>query len=215
MVCNPEIINGVLRQDFQKFSANRKPECVREDDPLSQHLLALQGEKWKNLRSKIIPVFTSGKLKSMYYLINERVEEFLRVLDQYEGKPIDAEKLCSQISISSIVSCAFGLDTKCMDPANDRFLKIGRSAFEAGFWKMVKVQLKMFHPAIFNFLRLTGYSKDSSDFCENFIKDVIAHRRASGYTRSDYVDILMKIQKELSERPGQDNGEFFVHCFEV
>lgn len=43
--------------------------------------LNITDEKWKYLRSKLSPTFTSGKIKQMFRLIQEVADELLKNID--------------------------------------------------------------------------------------------------------------------------------------
>lgn len=59
LVCDPELIQSILVRDFAQFTDRG---AVRNDDydPLSAHLFALEGSKWKSMRARLSPAFTAG-----------------------------------------------------------------------------------------------------------------------------------------------------------
>ncbi|XP_029676795.1 cytochrome P450 6B1-like [Formica exsecta] len=89
IVKNPEFIKDILIKDFIKF-ADRGIPISEKVDPLSQHLFALESKRWRPLRVKLSPAFTSGKLKEMFSLISECAEH----LEQYIEKLVLSEARC-------------------------------------------------------------------------------------------------------------------------
>lgn len=85
LVKDPTILKDVLIKSFPSF-ADRGVKIHEDIDPLGQHLVFLEPKRWKPMRKKLTPVFSSGKLKEMFYLINEcadHLEQYLEKLGQF------------------------------------------------------------------------------------------------------------------------------------
>lgn len=56
-----DLIRNIMTKDFVHF-VDHVMYHNEKDDPLSAHIFALEGAKWRNLRVKMTPTFTSGEL---------------------------------------------------------------------------------------------------------------------------------------------------------
>jgi cytochrome P450 family 6 len=62
---DPELIKHVPQIDFQHF-VNHGTFIDEVNDPFSGHLFSLEDAKWRNMRIKLTPTFTSGKMKMVF-----------------------------------------------------------------------------------------------------------------------------------------------------
>lgn len=81
IITDLDLIRTVLTKEFTSFH-DRGMFCNEKVDPLSGHLLFMSGKKWKNLRVKLSPTFTSGKLKQMFPILKECSQELIKYLER-------------------------------------------------------------------------------------------------------------------------------------
>lgn len=93
MVRDPELIKDILVRDFDNFS--NKIIGTGDHDPLgNQNLFLIHNPPWKFIRTKLSPIFTSGKLKNMLSLMTQIRPNFDKYMDSLK---IDGKNLFSQI----------------------------------------------------------------------------------------------------------------------
>jgi cytochrome P450 len=83
-----ELVKNILVKDVQYFidSAATVEENV---DPLAgKNMFVMKGKHWRHVRLNLTPVFTSAKMKMMFYLVEICGKELVKYLDMVtaEGK---------------------------------------------------------------------------------------------------------------------------------
>ncbi|KAL7297660.1 hypothetical protein TKK_0009326 [Trichogramma kaykai] len=207
---DPDCIKDVLIKDFNVFS-NRGLYVNKERDPLNQNLVNLEHERWRPLRNKLSPAFTSGKLREMFYLMTDCADHFERyiVKNVVDRDTIECRELAAKFTTQSIGVCAFGLDTKSLDDENSEFRKCGRELFETNFANVARRTLQEFMPKLYELLGPFKYSRAVLFFARS-TKETIDYRKKNGVRRNDFVDILMDIQAQPDKLKNIDFDEKFL-----
>ena len=70
LICDVELVKNILVKDSQSF-IDHMMTINEELEPLAaKGLFLLRGRLWRQVRTSLTPVFTSGKLKMMFYLVD-------------------------------------------------------------------------------------------------------------------------------------------------
>lgn len=75
LIKDPALVKSVLVKDFDNFHDRSMHSDVKNEPMLYHMLFFSKNPDWRATRTKITPVFTTGKLKNMLQLINEVGEE--------------------------------------------------------------------------------------------------------------------------------------------
>lgn len=83
LVRDAEMTRQIMTSAFDSFH-DRGIYVDEEYNPMSANLLTLKGQKWRTLRAKLTPSFSSGKLKAMF----ETVDDVAQKLADYMSEKV-------------------------------------------------------------------------------------------------------------------------------
>ncbi|XP_058126453.1 probable cytochrome P450 6a14 [Anopheles ziemanni] len=197
LVTDLDLVKAVLVKDFATFH-DRSLYHNPRDDPLSQHLVAMEGSKWKNLRAKLTPTFTSGKMKMMFSTVTSVAEEFTKCLtgEIASSSGVEMKDLLARFTTDVIGTVAFGLECNSLKDANARFRVMGRKVFEPSRYRAMKTFLAAQFPQLARTLHVALTPADIADFFMGVVKDTIQFRETNDVQRNDFMTLLMKVMKE-------------------
>ncbi|XP_046751440.1 cytochrome P450 6a22-like [Diprion similis] len=178
-------------------------------DPLSQHLFAIDSHRWRRLRNKLSPVFTSGKLKQMYHLLCECADHFEKyVIDlAAKGDPIECKEITAKFTTDVIGSCAFGINMNALTSEDSEFRNMGRKVFAPSFKDGVVRTIRESLPVLFKFLKIRMISREITAFFVNSTAETISYRMKHDIVRKNSDQIDFELTDELIA------AQFFVFFF--
>ena len=216
MLRDPEVIKQFLVKDFQHFH-DRGIFCDLERDPMSATLVNLSGRRWRNLRNKLTPSFSSVKLKNMVPLLNECADALVACVaagaapgqDEHQ---VEMREVMAKFTTDVIGSCAFGLHFNTLKDPDSQFREMGRRVFLPTYSRTAIHLTRVFFPSLLKLLHLRTVSKEITDFFVSVVQDVIRFREEHGEVRNDFMQLLMHLRQqersaEQAPGPGTDvNG---------
>ncbi|KAI4459290.1 cytochrome p450 [Holotrichia oblita] len=177
MPIDPDLIKSILSTDFSHFLGHGFT-FNEKYDPLAAHLFNLEGEKWRKMRTKLTPTFTSGKMKYMFKtLLDCGIPMIGYVNDLCEKRePVDIKEILACYTTDIIGSCAFGLECNSFKDPNAEFRRNGREALTIRFSDLLMRFLTFWAPSLPKYLPIKYLRSDIEKFFINAVKNILDYR---------------------------------------
>ncbi|KAK7789220.1 hypothetical protein R5R35_007046 [Gryllus longicercus] len=198
LIRDPEVIKRVLVKNFSNFH-DRGVDIDEKINPLAEHLFTLSGSKWRALRVKLTPTFTSGKMKMMFSLMNECATELVQFLTSEAAKcagELEMKEISAKFTTDVIGSCAFGLQFNSMKDPNSEFRAMGRKITSPNPSFALRFTFLQFAPKLVKRLKLRIFPSDVSAFFLNAVKETIEYRETNNVKRNDFLQLLIDLKNK-------------------
>jgi cytochrome P450 family 6 len=195
---DPDIIKNVLVKDFSSFH-DRGFYMDEELEPLSGNLLLLPGQRWRNLRVKLSPTFTSGKMKMMFQTLVDCGIELGSILEKSasDEEIIEIRDVLARYSTDVISSCAFGIQCNCLKNPDAEFREWGRKSFEPSIRNTIITVVALTVPRLLSVLKLTTLDPRISKYFRNMVEETVNYRERNNITRNDFMHLLIQIKNKV------------------
>ena len=202
MVNDAALVKRVLITDFDHFM-DRGVYYNEEKDPVSANLFSMQGQKWRELRAKLSPTFTSGKLKNMFPTIEDKsnlLKEFLFQRTSSDDH-VQLKQALIRLNLSIIASTFFGFELNAFENPDHEFNKMGDLFFDQSTLrnKFANFGFAMC-PSVLKWLNMKMISPVVSEYILNLVNSVVKAREADpSLVRKDFIQTIMELMKETNE----------------
>ena len=165
----------------------------------------MRGTQWRKLRAKLTPTFTSGKMKMMFNLMNECVEELRNFLEGPASRNEDLEikEIMSKFTTDIIGSCVFGLKCNSIKDPNSEFRTMGRKVVEPSLNSVIRLLLGILLPR----LGIRILPLEVTQFFISAVRDTIQYREQHNIVRNDFMQQLIQLKNEGRVRDDGDDDE--------
>ncbi|XP_076641351.1 putative cytochrome P450 6a20 isoform X2 [Halictus rubicundus] len=203
IVNDPDLIRNILTKEFANFH-DRGVFCNPDTDPLSGNLVQMRGVKWRHLRIKLTPTFTSGKIKQIFPIMKETGDTLAKFLSRKAElkESIDVKDIFTRYSVDVIMSAAFGITCDSINNPNN----------ECHFWakrifrpKPLWNSLIAFAPQVFDLFSMPYTERSVTKFFTTLFRDTVQYRESHNIVRKDFVNLLMQLMRDGYVDPDDDS----------
>ncbi|XP_076284688.1 cytochrome P450 6a2-like isoform X2 [Lasioglossum baleicum] len=203
VIHDPDLIKTVLIRDFSFFQD--RPHTVHErTEPMSLNLFQLDPVRWRALRPKLTPMFTSGKLRDMFALMVECskcLEGYLNSAVSI-GEPVEIRELTAKYTTDVIGTCAFGINMNAINEENNEFRQMGKRIFDGTTEHTLRLKTRLLWPKFYDLLGFVMPERTVAPFFTKLVMNTIKYRREHGIYRPDCINMLMEFKKHPEQIKG-------------
>ncbi|CAG2167944.1 unnamed protein product [Oppiella nova] len=169
---------------------------------LFKHLFNSRGDDWRRLRSILSPTFTSGKMRKMYPMVRECLNDLLDQLDvcAVNGNDINLKDMMGNYTMDVIARCAFATKTNAHKDPNNPFVTNAKKIFSFPFFRILLIIL--LPKTVRKVFGINTIDDNVNQFFFDITKQVIQQRKSSKdshKTYNDFIKLLVDAEYQKEE----------------
>ncbi|PNF21097.1 Cytochrome P450 6j1 [Cryptotermes secundus] len=196
LVRDPKLLKNILVKDSKFFADHIMSVDVKSDPVFGNSLFVLKGQRWREVRVNMTPIFTSGRMKNMFYLVVLGCKELIELLDKEtaKGSPVQVKETMTRYTTDVIASCAFGIQSNTLKNPYSEFRDHLREVFDFTVRKGLTNLLAFFAPSLKSILRLKLLDNSTADYIRKLIWSTVEYREKTGLIRKDILHWINELR---------------------
>ncbi|XP_075167036.1 cytochrome P450 6g1-like [Haematobia irritans] len=201
LIRDPDLIKSILVRDFEYFRDRFRDMDLKSDPIGASGIFFTRYSLWKEVRSKLSPLFTTAKLKMMFGLIQnvaENMEQHL-LKQTTRVQRVEMKDFCARYMTDIVATTLLGFQSNSVEnPTEDLNMEIRRlTAFDVKL--AINYVLCFFVPKLAKLYGAKLIHPETELFLKTSVTKAIEGRELSKEKRFDMIDLLVKLKKEAME----------------
>lgn len=195
VIRSPDLLKLILVRDFHNFNDRTVLSDGRCDSMGSKFLFMVKNPEWKFIRTKIAPVFSTGKLKNMIGLMNKVTEDMKTYIRNHPNmESLEAKEIFAKYATDVIGCCAFGVKANSFKYEDAEFRKHGRLIFDTRLKTSMAQTFSFVAPTLAKVFKLPFFDHRFTGFVRKVFWEIYHDRKTNHITRNDLIDTIMQIE---------------------
>ncbi|XP_017484888.1 PREDICTED: LOW QUALITY PROTEIN: cytochrome P450 6a22-like [Rhagoletis zephyria] len=199
-----DLIKQVLIKDFNTFPD--RFEYIPDNNIINGNLFKVNAERWRPLRTKITPTFTSAKMKFMFPTLVTVAKQldvaFGKHLENTPDGTLNIYEMMTRFTVDVIGQVGFGVVCNSLEDPNTEFLRVGHINFFQNH-KSIRLRILMTtYPVLFkllHFLNIRRVPDEVEKFMLRLVRDTARIREEQKIQRNDFMNLMIEMKNTKDE----------------
>uniref|UniRef100_A0A1A9X5E7 Cytochrome P450 n=1 Tax=Glossina brevipalpis TaxID=37001 RepID=A0A1A9X5E7_9MUSC len=216
IVRSQELLKEVMIRNFNHFQDNVLWINPKRDPIAQYNPFVARGDKWRQMRFEILPIFTPSKVKLSFPHIAATCNKLkLYIENKLDINCFEAKNLFSKYTLDVVVSAAYGLNGESLNNPTADFTQQVKDVFLPNPYSLLETTALLFSPFLGNLLNYAYIPRSLQNWLNVIVNKILETRlnKSSAdetVTSSDFIQWLIENKKKLNETLERD--PIVGHC---
>ncbi|KAL9698628.1 hypothetical protein quinque_002069 [Culex quinquefasciatus] len=199
LVRDASLAKQIMTSDFGSFHDRG---IYHDEKSFSSNIFSASLKPWKQVRHKLTPNFSTGKLRNMVPTVLDVGKKLESYLAEHadRGEIVELREICTRYVIDIIALVLFGFEMDSINDPDHPFYVVGRELVRNSFSNNLRTAATFICPGILKLTKISSVSPKVSDFMVELVKKQLELREKDGVTRKDFFQSLIDLRHEDRDR---------------